>query len=94
SDADIYATIYDYGVPSRNKPELGRATHQELRSGEITLRGKRIPVASLSSYLKAREITNVLKNWIKEGKFFLTESVEKLPLDRVVKTLEIVQKEI
>lgn len=94
SDADIYATICDYGVQSRNKPELGRATYQELRSGEITLRGKRIPVASLSSYSKAREIANVLKNWIKEGKFFLTEPVEKLPLDRVVKPLEIVRKEI
>jgi uncharacterized protein (DUF39 family) len=38
-----------------------------------------VPTGSLSSYLKAREIANTLKNWIKEKKFFLTEPVLKLP---------------
>ena len=28
---------------------------------------------------KAREIAGILKSWIKEAKFFLTEPVEKLP---------------
>ncbi len=93
SDADIYATIYDYGVQSRNKPALGRITYQELRSGEITLRGKRIPAASISSYSKAREIANVLKKWIKEGQFYLQEPIEGLTLERKVQSLEVVREE-
>jgi uncharacterized protein (DUF39 family) len=40
---------------------------------------KEVPTGSLSSYAKARQIANILKEWIKEGKFLLTEPVEKLP---------------
>lgn len=93
SDADIYTTISDYGVSLRDRPALGRVTYKELRSGEITLRGKRVPTASISSYAKAREIAALLKSWISEGKFLLQEPIESLSQDRTVKSLEILREE-
>jgi len=40
---------------------------------------KEIPTGSISSFFKAREIAQVLKDWIQKGKFLLTDPVEKLP---------------
>jgi uncharacterized protein (DUF39 family) len=41
--------------------------------------GKEVETASLSSYSKAVEISNLLKDRIKGGKFFLSEPVKDLP---------------
>jgi uncharacterized protein (DUF39 family) len=43
------------------------------------LRGKNIPTSSLSSYSRAVEIAETLKDWIKRGEFLLTEAVAPLP---------------
>jgi len=40
---------------------------------------KELPTASLSSYSKAVEIANTLKEWINKGDFLLTEPVAPLP---------------
>ncbi|MDO8886495.1 homocysteine biosynthesis protein [Candidatus Oleimmundimicrobium sp.] len=93
SDKDIYAEIVDYSVPKRNKPVLGRITYAELRKGKITLRGREVPAASISSYAKAREIAGVLKSWIQKGDFLLTEPVQKLPEKGTTKPLDIQTKE-
>jgi uncharacterized protein (DUF39 family) len=81
TDADIYATIVDYSTtyPQRDDGDLGRVSYAELRSGEIEIQGKKVPTTSLSSYLKARHIAQVLKDWIIEGDFLLTEPVQPLP---------------
>ncbi|MDI6821576.1 MAG: homocysteine biosynthesis protein [Actinomycetota bacterium] len=89
SDAEIYTTIIDYGVPRRSRPMLGKVSYGELRSGEITIKGKKVPTAPLSSYAKAREIANALKSLIREGKFLLQEPIERLSLERTFKPLEI-----
>jgi uncharacterized protein (DUF39 family) len=82
-DEEIFAPIVDY---SRQYPyseklsqELGEVSYAQLRSGKIKVLGKEVPTGSLSSYAKAREIANILKHWIKEKQFFLTQPVEKLP---------------
>lgn len=93
SDEDIYTTIIDYSVPKRDKPSLGRTTYRNLRSGEVTIRGKKVPTAPISSYAKAREIAGVLKSWISEGKFLLQPPAEPLSKERTVKPLEILRKE-
>ena len=49
------------------------------RSGKIKVQGKEVPTASLSSYPRALEIATTLKEWIKNGKFLLTEPVAPLP---------------
>jgi len=80
-DEEIYAKVVDYShdYPNGVSRSLGEANYKELRSGSIKIRGKDVPTASLSSYAKAREIAEILKNWISKGKFLLTEPVAPLP---------------
>jgi uncharacterized protein (DUF39 family)/predicted transcriptional regulator len=95
-DEDIFVSIKDYGVPSRPdlRPVVKKASYSELRSGKVEIKGKDVPSSSLSSYKMAVEITEVLKKWIQERKFYLTSPVETLPTQRVVKPLEIKRKEL
>jgi uncharacterized protein (DUF39 family) len=81
SDDDIYAQVYDYGVdmPNGISRSLGQVSYRELRSGSINLRGKKIPAAPLSSYYRAREIAQTLKEWIQKGDFLLGEPQSLLP---------------
>lgn len=87
SNHELTTTVYDYGVPRRNRPALGTVTYAELRSGKINLNGKTIPTAPLSSLYKARQIAAELKEKILNGQFFLTAPVEKLPFHSGVKPL-------
>lgn len=80
-DADILAPVVDYSeaYPQRKPDILGEVSYAQLKSGRIGVQGKEIPTASLSSYPKAVEIANTLKEWIQKGEFFLTEPVAPLP---------------
>lgn len=81
SDEEIYAPVVDYSksYPSGSSEVLCEVSYAELKTGMITVRGKKVPAAGLSSYAKAREIAQILKEWIKRGKFLLTEPVFLLP---------------
>ncbi len=81
TDADIFAPVIDYSNAYPNlKPDiLGEASYAQLKSGKIVVRGRKVPTASLSSYPRAKEITELLKEWILSGKFLLTEPVAPLP---------------
>ncbi|MBN1693585.1 MAG: homocysteine biosynthesis protein [Dehalococcoidales bacterium] len=81
TDADIVAPVIDYSdaFPQLKPDKLGEVSYAELKSGKIKIKGKDVPTASRSSYPKALEIADILKDWIKQGKFFLTSPVEKLP---------------
>jgi len=81
TDADILAPVVDYADAFPNlKPEiLGEVSYAELKSGKIKIKGRDVPTASRSSYPKAVEIATILKDWIKSGRFLLTEAVESLP---------------
>jgi uncharacterized protein (DUF39 family) len=62
------------------KPDvLGEVSYAQLKGGKIAVQGRITPTASLSSYPKAVEIANTLKDWIKKGEFLLTEPVAPLP---------------
>lgn len=80
-DEEIYTQVVDYSdtYPKGKSSSLGEVNYAQLKSGKITIRGKEVATASLSSYTRARKIAEILKNWIKKGKFFLTEPVELLP---------------
>ena len=80
-DEEILAQVVDYSdsYPQSNPGSLGEVNYKQLKSGRITVQGKEIPTAGLSSYLKAREVAQTLKEWIEAGKFFLTRPVELLP---------------
>lgn len=81
SDEDLYAPVVDYGeaYPGRIPGNMGTVSYAQLKSGSITVNGKEIPTAPLSSYPKAKEIAETLKSWIKAGTFLLGEPVEPLP---------------
>ena len=80
-DEDIWAQVVDYSeaYPQLIPGSLGEVDYRELKSGKITVKGKEVPTAGLSSYLKAREIAQTLKEWVEAGKFLLTKPVENLP---------------
>jgi L-aspartate semialdehyde sulfurtransferase len=81
TDADILAPVVDYSetYPNREAEVLAEVSYAQLKSGHINLRGKEIPTASLSSYPRALEIAQTLKQWIEKGEFLLTEPVAPLP---------------
>ncbi len=80
-DSDIKAQVVDYGsdYPNGVSRSLGEVDYAQLRSGEIEVDGKKVKTAALSSYPKAREIAEILKEWIKNGEFLLGEPVQLLP---------------
>jgi len=81
SDADILAPVVDYAqaYPQAEPGNLGEVSYAQLKSGQITVQGKKVPTASLSSYSRAQEIATTLKEWIQSGRFLLTEPVAPLP---------------
>jgi len=81
SDDDFWAQVVDYGIdyPDRVSKSLCEVTYGQLKSGTITINGKEIPTFPISSYSKALEIATLLKNWIGEGQFLLTNPVQPLP---------------
>jgi len=81
SDAEIQAPIVDYGdaYPNFKKGNLGIVSYEELKSGMITVKGKDVPTAGMSSYPKAVEIAEILKKEIEKGEFLLSKPVQLLP---------------
>ena len=80
-DEDIVAAIVDYSdaYPQRKPDILGEVDYASLKLGRVTIQGQEVPTASLSSYSKAVELANILKEWIKAGEFLLTEPAAPLP---------------
>jgi uncharacterized protein (DUF39 family) len=80
-DEEIWAQVVDYSeaYPQCIPGSLGEVNYSQLKSGKITIQGKEIPTSGLSSYLKAKEIAQILKERIEAGKFLLTNPVEPIP---------------
>jgi uncharacterized protein (DUF39 family) len=81
TDDQIYAAIVDYSdaYPNMKPSIVGEINYAQLRTGKITINGKKVPTASLSSYSRAVEIATTLKSWINTGKFDLTKPVASIP---------------
>ena len=73
-NSQIETNIIDYGSGAFEL--LGRTSYKSLFSGEITLNGRKVRTASLSSVKVAREIASILREEITAGRFMLTEPVE------------------
>ena len=82
-DEEILTDIVDYGVPRRGRPKLGKVSYATLKSGEVTIKDRKIKVSSLSSLKTAKKIAATLKSWIENGEFFLSGPAETLPTDSV-----------
>ncbi len=80
-DDELYAPAVDYSkaYPDCEGGTVARVSYSELKSGAVTIKGKKVATGSLSSYPMAVEIANTLKKWIEEGSFLLTQKVASLP---------------
>jgi uncharacterized protein (DUF39 family) len=81
SDKDIVTQIIDYGNDYANgvARSYGQVSYAELKSGFIKLNGQEVPTVPLSSLVRAREIAEILKIKISQGKFYLGEPQFTLP---------------
>jgi len=81
SDGDILAPVVDYGkpYPEREPEVIGHVSYAQLKSGTIEVEGKSVPATPLSSYPRAREIAELLKEWIARGSFELASPAASIP---------------
>jgi uncharacterized protein (DUF39 family) len=77
SDEDIVTQVKDYSF-TRSEP-ICEVNYAQLKSGTITVEGKQVATVPMSSYVRAREIAGILKNWIEEGLFLLGDPQQLLP---------------
>ncbi len=82
----ISTMVCDYSKPDH--PVIGKVRYNELFSGSVTLNGKKMRTASMSSVSKAREIAGELKRWIGEKKFMLSRPLEMFPRGTKLNSLE------
>ncbi len=95
TDADLTATVIDYGVARRSRPALGQVTYAQLRSGSIEIEGKTVPTGPISSLPTARKVAAEVKRWVAEERFTLAPPLEQLPQPgtQAFKPLEIRSEE-
>ncbi|MGE4194128.1 MAG: homocysteine biosynthesis protein [Pseudodesulfovibrio sp.] len=81
SDEDITMPVKDYGYdyPNGIPRELARVTFAELKSGEVTVNGKKTATVPVTSYTMSLEVADKLKEWILKGDFLLTEKQDDIP---------------
>jgi uncharacterized protein (DUF39 family) len=86
SDEELFTTIIDYGrdYPRGEAKSLGYVSYAELKSGSIRFNGRNIPAVPLSSHVRALEIANILKGWIENGEFYLTEPQVMMPTVKAI----------
>jgi uncharacterized protein (DUF39 family) len=81
TDDQLLAPIVDYGhdYPAATGRILGHVNYAQLKSGKMDLDGQEITTVPLSSLVRAREVAQLLKEWIEKGQFLLGEPVDPLP---------------
>lgn len=84
-NSQINAAVVDYGT--KGQPQLDIVNYEQLQSGTITVNGKKLKTASMSSIPKARKIAELLKSQIQNGEFFITEKVQAFPENTITKPL-------
>jgi len=72
----IQTTVVDYASPGRES--YGLVSYKHLMEGWIDIKGKRVKTAPLSSLKRASEIASELAQWIRNGKFQISEPVQLL----------------
>jgi len=90
NNSQIKTSVLDYGTAGT--PRLGQVTYEELRSGFIKVKGKKIRTASVSSLSKARKIADELKKMLLKGEFEISQPVQMFPKNTSLNSLE--EKEV
>jgi uncharacterized protein (DUF39 family) len=86
SNSQIETSVLDYGT--EGTPKLGQVTYEELQSGFIKVRGKKVRTAPVSSLSKARKIAAELKVWLQNGRFEITQPVQLFPQNTSLNSLK------
>lgn len=89
SNSEIETSVLDYGTAGT--PKLGQVTYEELQSGTIKVKGKKIRTAPVASLSKARNIADELKAWLQKGDFEVTKPVQMFPNNTSLNGLEEVE---
>ena len=78
SDAEIMTQVVDYSYDCSHgvNRNYGEVSYAQLKSGKIEVNGRQVTTAPLSSVVRAREIAEILREWIKSGQFILSEPVK------------------
>jgi len=81
ADEELFAPLVDYSedYPKGTGKTVGQVSYAELRSGSFRFNGREVQSVPLSSMPRAREIADILKRWIRQGKFLLGEPQHLLP---------------
>lgn len=85
-NCQIETSVLDYGTVGQ--PKLGQVTYEELQSGCIKIKGKKVRTAPVSSLAKARKIADELKKWLQNGNFEITQPVQHFPQNTSLKSLK------
>ena len=86
NNSQIETSVLDYGTVGT--PKLGQVNYEELRSGNIKVKGKKIRTAPVSSLAKARKIADELKQWLQKGEFEVTKPVQLFPQNTSLNSLK------
>jgi uncharacterized protein (DUF39 family) len=86
NNSQIETSVLDYGTVGT--PKLGQVTYEELQSGFIKVKGKKIRTAPVASLSKARKIAAELKEWLLKGEFEITKPVQMFPTNTSLKNLK------
>ncbi len=89
---DIGACIIDYSHDYQYKTGkvIAKVNYQQLiMQDDIEIMGKKVEISSMSSYNKALEIAEILKDEISRGDFVISKPSSPLPKNQSVKGLEI-----
>ncbi len=85
-NSQIETSVLDYGTVGT--PKLGQVTYEELQSGFIKVKGKKIRTAPVASLAKARKIADELKKWLQNGGFEISKPVQMFPANTSLKGLK------
>jgi len=82
----IETSVLDYGTVGT--PKLDQVNYEQLQSGFIKVKGKKIRTAPVASLAKARKIADELKHHLQNGKFEVTKPVQLFPNNTSLNNLE------
>ena len=83
SNEELFAPVVDYSqdYPKGTGKVLAEVSYAELARGAFRFNGREVQTVPLSSLPRAREIAQILKEWIRDGEFRLGEPQHFLPTE-------------
>jgi uncharacterized protein (DUF39 family) len=86
NNRQIETSVLDYGTVGM--PKLEQVNYEQLQSGVIKVKGKKVRTAPVSSLAKARKIAGELKEWMEKGQFELSKPVQLFPQNTSLNSLK------